>query len=321
MTDLVDEFHLSAEDKLKSRPSKEKKNEKNQGYNSRKPRWWRNLSWKLSKGQKRSMDEILTTHKLPSVPYGSFINWTELFPEENDIWLEIGFGKGENLLALAHRKRNQSISFVGAEIHKAGVATACQRIEEGRTSKQYWADYVLYTPEFDSYMELSEQAPHSPDAESKNLQSNEANSAEEAVPYDNLRIHRGDGVNKLPYIPSSSLAAVLVTFPDPFSKQGQEEWRVIQLQTLLEMHRILRKSSSGFLFLATDHQGFNEWAHQVLNQLNEEQQYFRKVEPCPDRVEWLPVVSAYERKGWDEGRRTNLNCWEALLVSPDANES
>jgi len=39
---------------------------------------------------------------------------------------------------------------------------------------------------------------------------------------------------------------------------------------------------------------------------------FRLVEPCPDRSEWLPAISRYEQKGWDEGRTTKLSCWEAI---------
>jgi tRNA G46 methylase TrmB len=105
---------------------------------------------------------------------------------------------------------------------------------------------------------------------------------------------------------------VLVTFPDPFPKEPQKEWRVVQTHTVLEIHRVLRES--GLFFLATDHDGYNDWSHTVMDEINAEKQFFQKLEPCPDRAEWLPAISTYEQKGWDEGRQTRLNCWQALPV-------
>ena len=78
-------------------------------YNPKKPKWWKNLSGKATKGQKRAMEFVLSAHRLPIVPYGQFIKWDEIFPEGHDIWFELGFGCGENLLALAHRHRDEKV--------------------------------------------------------------------------------------------------------------------------------------------------------------------------------------------------------------------
>ena len=271
-----------------------------QVYNSRKPKWWKNLGGKPTKSQKRAMNHIFETHRCPAVAYGTFLDMSAIFPSGNDIWLEIGFGRGENLLALAHRKKNERVCLIGAEIHKPGVGVACQRMQSGIENKKYYTDYVTYSPDRDPYHPTKEE-PSNPSTPIESVAEN---------PYENVRIHPGDGVKLLPYIPASSLAAVLVTFPDPFPKADQSEWRLVQPHTLLEIHRILREG--GLFYLATDHDGYNEWCQTVMDGVNMEQQMFQRVEPCPDRLDWLPAISTYEQKGWNEGRKTRLNCWRKI---------
>jgi tRNA G46 methylase TrmB len=320
-----------------------------QKYNARKPKWWKNLGGKLSKAQKRAMTEVLQKHRLPRIPYGSFLEWNEVFPVaagdvSREIWLEIGFGRGENLLALAHRKRaSPGTCFVGAEVHPPGTGTLCARVLQGMQSHQYWTDYTIYTSVCDPWanvVDSSNPTSVASGTQSSSLasvpeeQDNEPSSvldetSSTADPYSNLRIFPGDGVKLLPYIPSFSLSVVLVTFPDPFPKEDQAQWRVMQRHTLLEIHRVL-KSGAGRLFLATDHEGYYQWTHHLVEQCNTDSAFgaldntttderhsptrigFRLVEPCPDRMDWLPVVSRYEQKGWDEGRSTKLSCWSTF---------
>jgi tRNA G46 methylase TrmB len=265
-------------------------------YNPKKPRWWKSVAGNATKGQKRAMETVLADHRLPSVPYGTFLDWSQIYPENPDIWLEVGFGQGDNLLALAHRKQNENVAFVGAEIHKSGTGKACQRMQEGKGVDQFWIDYTVF----------SEDSPKSDNPNEEGTDGTEKH----GNPYRNLRLHPGDGVKLLPYIPSSSLTAVLITFPDPFPREKERQWRVIQKRTVSEIHRVLK--DSGHFFLATDHDGFNQWAHLIFNELNEELSIFCELNPCPNRMDWLPVVSKYEQKGWDEGRSTNLTCWEKV---------
>ena len=270
-------------------------------YNSKKPKWWKNLSGNATKAQKRAMKSILETHRLPTVPYGEYLNWNEIFHEPNEIWLEIGFGTGDNLLALAHRKQKESISLVGAEIHKAGIGSLCRRMQEGMNEKDggYWSDYELFGG--------------SVVGEEKEDKEEEVKEREKVPihPYHNLRIYTGDGIKLLPYISSLSVAVVLITFPDPFPNAHHVQFRVIQIQTILEIHRILDESNGRF-FLATDHEGFYEWSHSVMDMVNREKRLFTLVDPCPERMEWLPAVSKYEKKGLEEGRQTRLSCWAKL---------
>ena len=119
----LDEATIVADDKersvdITSSANKIKRDDGIQ-YESKKPKWWRGLCQKPSKAQKKARAEILEDLRLPRIPYGSFIRWSEVFPKSanDNIWLELGFGRGENFLALAHRKM-ASISIVGAEIHQ-----------------------------------------------------------------------------------------------------------------------------------------------------------------------------------------------------------
>ena len=271
-------------------------------YNPNKPKWWKNLSRAPTKGQKKAMNDVLTDHRLPRIPYGTFLDWNEIYPDYKEIWLEIGFGRGENLLALAHRKPRDCL-LVGAEIAGTGIGVACGRIRDGLKENKFWKDYELYSAEKNPFVEASVAQPDDSAPEG-----DEASDDDATKIYDNVRIFPGDGAKLLPYIPSGTLDALLITFPDPFAKNAEEEWRLIQLNTLEEMHRVL-KPSTGRLYLATDHDGFHAWSHSMIERYNQKKSSFLLVEPVPSRLEWVPVVSRYEKKGWEEGRSTKLSCW------------
>ena len=108
MREDIDEEISRSDDDVVSSASKQQQVEYT--YNPKKPKWWKNVSGNATKGQKKAMNLILANHRLPAVPYGQFIDFSTIFPEKNDIWFEIGFGTGDNLLALAHRKRKENIS-------------------------------------------------------------------------------------------------------------------------------------------------------------------------------------------------------------------
>jgi tRNA G46 methylase TrmB len=353
-------------------------------YNSRKPKWWKFLAGRATKAQKRAICNVLDDHnlRLPEIPYGSLLDWNDVFPSTSlpnvvgncnytgnhgeqetisdhskrkkqgrNIWLELGFGRGENLLALAHRCRNDSqFHLVGGEIHTPGIGIVCQRIQHawndtlnnqdhtGKDSKSktlhmtecnYWKDYLLYSSYIDPFHSDFTDVTTSSDAVSTMVETIPNTPSEAKHPlYCNLRIHAGDGFKLLSKLPSNSVATILVTFPDPFPKEEEKQWRLIQTQTILEFHRVLQKEKSetifkdegspigsplpfaGLFFLATDHVGYFDWTHTIVDQVNSSKLHFRLLDPCPNRMTWLPAVSTYEQKGWQEGRRTNLACWE-----------
>ncbi len=388
-------------------------------YNPKKPKWWNRLGNNgrdATKSQKRAMRKVLDGEgidssnaasqssglRLPPVPYGTKLDWDEIFPnsiENNrDIWLELGFGRGENLQALlesklwqeqnenecqndcdnadgrnnytirgdeitrdahvARQRQPRKFHLVGAEVSGVGIGCLCKRIEQLQNELQQNSNvcddhFVLYRPEMDPYSSgAGGNAIATPMACEEKLDGCNPTNGNQ-VPWkeqrtslansygDRFRIHTGDGYKLLPKLPDGSLSAILITFPDPFPKDSDVNYRLVQHQTLLECHRILRKGRysnttngignddynnkngydwNGRLFLATDHDGYHEWCHKIMSDVNESNQdnpssssaLFEIEETCPDRMEWLPAVSRYEQKGWDEGRSTKLTCWVAI---------
>ena len=296
------------------------------------------------------------------------IHWSTIFPTYNsltdEIWLEIGYGLGDNLLCLASTNTTEILSvdstcnnndsrtcrkfYVGAEMHKGGIGTICARIQSANQEKKYWSDFKL----FDS---------NSVDCNS-NVNTCNVNDTDTTM-YSNVRLYMGDGIKLLPFVPDNSITAVLITFPDPFMGTNQASFRILQLDVLDQIRRVLVSpervtgtqdesveytyhSNSGLvrpggrLYLATDHFGFHQWSHEQVSKFNHQRmqqnetktstnsapnddnntnvcskpiksiENFTSVEPVPDRTLWLPVISKYEQKGCDEGRKTCLSCWE-----------
>jgi tRNA G46 methylase TrmB len=274
-------------------------------YNARKPKWWTSLSGRAaSKGQKRAI-AAMVGYRLERPAYGETVDWGVASPSRSQasVWLELGFGGGENLLALAQQYPDKN--FVGAEIHQVGLGKIYTRMHQGVNRKRFWTGYTHFNAEFNlDPTKLEDARP-------------EMSFCDEEVidPYSNLRVYSGDGIKLLSYLVNASVSAILVTFPDPFEKDREKAYRMIQTANLIEMHRVLE--DGGRLFLATDHEGLHTYSHPVMDAVKNSkgQTLFRLVTPCPDRQEWLPVVSKYERKGWEEGNRTYLSCWEAIAIT------
>jgi tRNA (guanine-N7-)-methyltransferase len=78
----------------------------------------------------------------------------------------------------------------------------------------------------------------------------------------NVRVHPDDARDVLPGLPSHSLSAFYVLFPDPWPKLRHHKRRFIQPGTLDELARVLKPG--GELRLATDHADYALWALQHL---------------------------------------------------------
>jgi tRNA G46 methylase TrmB len=327
-----------------------------QEYTSRKPTWWKQRAGKATKGQRRVMALLQEQYSLRKPLYGEFLSWDAIFPtasgsdqqqQHREIWLEIGFGLGDNLLCLAARSSprcfqlstpfsstvpaelllkekcngttttavSKSRCYVGAEIHASGLGTLYTRIESAQQAGCHWNGYTVWsnnTVDEDTMdsangkrdcCSTNGETASSPDFASDSIDKG-------SRLYHNLRIFAGDGTKLLPCIPDSSVAAVIIAFPDPFAATHEEHWRLLQLSVLHELRRILH----GRLYLATDHEAYYAWSHVQVARFNVLQEAasrpgFTLVEPTPHRSTWLPVVSKYEQKGYDEGRSTHLSCW------------
>lgn len=282
----------ATEESLHSRESKECAAAPSQRHNTKKPKWWLQLSRRRgTKGQRRTM-AAMKQYILPSAGYGEFIDWNEIF-QCKDITLEIGFGLGDNLLCNAQRHPKEAM--VGADVHSPGTARVLKIMQQAQEQGRYWDEYSLYSRETneDNRHDEDSCSPPAPCPTDKL--------------YSNIRIYPGNGMKFLHSIPSSSLKAILLTFPDPFPLESHAEFRIVQVSTAPDFYRTLKRD--GRLYLATDHKRYFEWCLNVMDQCED---LFSKVTPVPDRKKWLPVISKYEQKGLDEGRQTHLACWQVV---------
>lgn len=201
-----------------------------------------------------------------------------------EIWLEIGFGNGDNIIANA--KRDPNILFIGSEIHQPGIGTVLRQmeLELGAVEEEKKVDNpTISQTTKESELDLYKRACQ------------------------NIRILPGDGIKLLSHLPCQYLDQIMITFPDPWPKSGHSHWRVVQNDSLMEMHRVLK--DNGLVFVATDSDVFYEWTRIIFEQ-ESSKGVWQEVCPCPDRTNWLPIVSYYEQKGIDEGRHTMLHCWK-----------
>lgn len=76
---------------------------------------------RLRQGQSRLVAEYLPRIEIAELPATGFLNPRALFASDvDDIWLEIGFGAGEHMLAQA--AANPGVGFIGCEPYFNGVA-------------------------------------------------------------------------------------------------------------------------------------------------------------------------------------------------------
>lgn len=225
-----------------------------------------------------------------------YSNKSPLVPRKFDkIYLEIGFGSGDNILA--NSMRDKDTLFVGSEIHQPGCGSVLQKMEAEMGLKVKAVSSDIEEKKIDS---TSISTEHSD------------NPSIETMPYQNVRILQGDGVKLLSHLPCEYLDAILITFPDPWPKEGHSHWRVVQPNVLVEMHRVLK--CDGKVFVATDAECFNDWTRNIFMQESSKGDW-EEVCPCPDRSTWLPIVSYYEQKGINEGRHTMLQCWKNTIAN------
>lgn len=278
-------------------------------YMNQKPKWWKKVAGRRgTKGQRSCISRMTQLgYVLPKLDkYQHYIDFSALFngrndtsqstncvlvPKSSDVYrgdervvLEIGFGLGDNLLSNA--MMFPDICFLGAEVHQPGVATMLQRMEQSMKSGIYWVGQNWWR-DIDIEKDIINTSSH---------------------PYSNVRIYPGDGVRCLRFIQDSSLDAVYLTFPDPWSEEKDIQWRVIQTETVELLGKKLK--SGGHFYLATDVNIFSDWTRKIFSQVSGESGCWKEIIPCPDRMKWLPIISKYETKGLDEGNHTLCQCWK-----------
>jgi tRNA (guanine-N7-)-methyltransferase len=122
----------------------------------------------------------------------------------------------------------------------------------------------------------------------------------DAAKLKNVRVHPDDARDVLPRLPSESLSAFYVLFPDPWPKLRHHKRRFIQSKSLDELARVL-KPGGGELRLATDHADYALWALQHLMA----DRRFRWTADCAADWRVRPAdwpATRYEQKALKAGR-------------------
>lgn len=116
---------------------------------------------------------------------------------------------------------------------------------------------------------------------------------------ENVRVHPDDVRDVLPWLPSASIGRVFILFPDPWPKKRHVKRRLIDVDLLAELARIVRPG--GELRLATD---IADYARGMLAAVRQERSFrWTARKPAAWRLrpdDW--PETRYERKAIREGR-------------------
>ena len=82
---------------------------------------------RLTKGQQRALDELYPRYGLTPVTNQTF-DFAAIFHNPNPVHLEIGFGNGQTLTAMASAQPEHN--FIGIEVHRPGVGNALLQIDK-----------------------------------------------------------------------------------------------------------------------------------------------------------------------------------------------
>ena len=124
----------------------------------------------------------------------------------------------------------------------------------------------------------------------------------EAHSLDNVRLHFGDALELLHWLPRGALAQIDLLYPDPWHKRRHWKRRFVQDATIAALARILRPG--GLFRYATDIPNYAAW---TLERVLRSREFVWTAERADDwRVPWAGwVETRYEAKAKREGRTPN----------------
>lgn len=186
-------------------------------------------------------------------------------PEIRRYALEIGFGDGAHLAALAQSRPDTG--FIGVEVYKNGVANLLSLMTGLK------------------------------DGDAENL-------SQEIVlekgRTDNIRIYDDDVRLLFASLPDACFDKIYLLFPDPWPKKKHADRRFVNPHNLTELARLLKKG--GILQIATDHPVYKSW---VLHTMAQNKDFIWTAKCSDDwrnpPADWFETK--YQRKAVKEGRR------------------
>ena len=192
----------------------------------------------------------------------------------NEYCMEIGFGDGEHLAAIA--ADNPQTGFIGVEVYKNGIANLLSLItgiKEG--NKQNLQNEITLMPQR----------------------------------ADNIRVYNDDVRLLFNLIPTNSLNKIFLLFPDPWPKNRHAERRFINEANLQQLSRILKKG--GILQIATDHPVYKRWTLETMHKCPDFKWTAKTSDDWRlPPADWHETK--YQRKAIKEGRRPVFFEYERL---------
>lgn len=121
----------------------------------------------------------------------------------------------------------------------------------------------------------------------------------EAGGVDNIRLHAGDAIDLLGWLPDASITQVDLLYPDPWPKRRHWKRRFVQDSTVAMLARVLRPG--GLFRFATDIADYSAW---TLERLTRTPDFMWTAERADDwRKPWAGFGGTrYEAKAKREGR-------------------
>ena len=114
------------------------------------------------------------------------------------------------------------------------------------------------------------------------------------------------------YIPSNSVHAVFVNFPDPWPKTKHTKHRIIQVPFVEEILRILKPE--GVFTLVTDDAPYSKWMIDILEQVPQ----FESLFPSPFYVTEYPSygTSYFEDLWREKGKQIHYHAFRKKQINP-----
>ena len=190
---------------------------------------------------------------------------SECFGDKKERYcLEIGFGDGDHLAALA--KRYPEDGFIGVEVYRNGVAQLLSLLTG-----------------------LKKGNPE--DLQQVALETGRA---------DNVRVFDDDVRLLFDALPDAAFDKIYLLFPDPWPKNRHAERRFINPANLKEIARLLKKG--GIFQVATDHPVYKRWTLETMQKNNDFRWTAKTSDDWRNPpADW--AETKYQRKAVCEGRR------------------
>lgn len=216
------------------------------------------------KGRKLSpFKELLFNNVLPFIKYDK-----NIWKEQNEKYLEIGFGHGEHLIYQSNQNPNTIL--IGAEVFQNGIVDLIAKtINRENLLKEYKKNKKIFDNK--DYIES-------------------------IIKHKNIFIYPDDVRKIYKDIPDSSISKIFILYPDPWPKKRHYKRRIISKENITVFKRILKQG--GLLRFVSDVQDYNEWTLEEMK--NTDFKLIRNEQTPPE--DW--VITKYEGKAKKEGRNS-----------------